>query len=285
MSSSSKLLITVGLGLSLGLIGVGCSTNKTALTGGTQPSSVPTTTAALAAATTLPPSTTTGIATTTPTPTTVAITSTTVVTTTTVRTTPTLLTVPATSAPPPASTVPAATTVPLPPATDAPATTAASAGCNACAPNYAFPWPYFAVPQLGSEPVRGTGCGSKGQIGEVIPDGVWDGHISISGATLKIDLQCVYYGASAQPFIDQCAAESGGECFDADPAFFIINNNTRLRTVPLSSSFRRRYATTSCTDPGPGSHQSPGVGQADFDSWIVIEGGQATFALTSCVYG
>ncbi len=42
-------------------------------------------------------------------------------------------------------------------------------------------WPYgpfWNVPQLGSEPVRGSGCGSQGQIGDVIPDGLWAGYVT-----------------------------------------------------------------------------------------------------------
>jgi hypothetical protein len=167
-----------------------------------------------------------------------------------------------------------------PPATDPPSS------CNSCDSNYRFPYAnFFSVPQLGSEPVRGSGCGANGTVGNTIPDGVWDGHISVGGSSLQIDLECVYYGDSAAPYIAQCAADNGGDCFDADPDFFIVNNNTRKRSVPLDPSFRRRYATSDgCSDPGPGQG-GPAEGSDSMTSWIVIEGGQATFALTSCVYG
>ena len=48
------------------------------------------------------------------------------------------------------------------------------------------------VPQLGSEPVRGTGCGANGEIGETIPDGIWAGFVTVDGASVGVDLLCVY---------------------------------------------------------------------------------------------
>lgn len=154
-----------------------------------------------------------------------------------------------------------------------------------CRPDYVFPYPnFFEVPQLGTEAVRGTGCGATGGIGEVIPDGIWDGHISVVAGAVKIDLQCVYYGASAAPFIAQCEqTNSVDDCLEYGDQFWIVNNSTRLRAVPLDPSFRRRYASPNgCGDPGPGNGAA---GSDTMDSWLMIEHGVATFALTSCVYG
>jgi len=197
----------------------------------------------------------------------------------------TLETVPETTT----SVAPEPTTTSAPVITDPP-TTEAGNGCVSCAPNFVFPYPsFFDVPQLGSEPVRGTGCGSDGTLGEVIPDGIWDAHsITISASTLNIDVQCVYYGKSGAQLYDNCLAEEGPDgCEDTDPDFWFVNASNRIRGIPLSPSFRRRYGTPTndgCTDPGPGNDRSV-QGQDDFDSWVIIEQGMATFALTSCVYG
>jgi hypothetical protein len=55
------------------------------------------------------------------------------------------------------------------------------------------PWDFYAVPQLGHEAVRGTGCGGDGSIGDVIPDGYWRGYLaSDDGTSIQFDLACVY---------------------------------------------------------------------------------------------
>ena len=184
------------------------------------------------------------------------------------------------------SAAPEPTTTP-PPITE-PATTApAGDGCVSCSADFVFPYVFFEVPQLGTEPVRGTGCGADGRLGEVIPDGIWDARsLKISATTIGIDVQCVYYGDSGAQLLANCLAEEGPDgCEDTDPDFWFVNASNRIRTMPLAPEFRRRYATSDgCADPGPGNAR--GVeGQDDFDSWVIIEQGEATFALTSCVYG
>ena len=128
-------------------------------------------------------------------------------------TTPT--TVPATALPMttlPGDTVPGdtvpATTVPgdtVPPTTagstasTAPTTSTASPPTG---PRWAF-GDFRSVPQLGAEPVRGSGCGADGTIGDVIPDGWWLGIVTSDSATrVQFDLVCVYFGdaADAQAF-------------------------------------------------------------------------------------
>jgi len=175
------------------------------------------------------------------------------------------------------------TTLPPPPQTTAPAP-----GCVACQPTYVFPYEsHFTVPQLGTEPVRGTGCGADGSLGPTMPDGIWDGFIKISSTSLTIDVQCIYYGASAAPYVAACEAEhDADECLEFGDDFWMVNNNPRTRTVPLDPGFRRRFEIVGCTDPGPGKGTQPqSEEQPKLDSWLIIENGKATFALTSCIYG
>lgn len=183
------------------------------------------------------------------------------------------------------SAAPESTTT-TPPITEPATTVPAGDGCVSCAANFVFPYAFFDVPQLGTEPVRGTGCGADGTLGEVIPDGIWDARsIKISASTIGIDVQCVYYGNSGAQLLANCLAEEGPDgCEGTDPDFWFVNASSRIRTMPLAAEFRRRYATIDCVDPGPGNTR--GVeGQDEFDSWVIIEQGEATFALTSCVYG
>ena len=66
-------------------------------------------------------------------------------------------------------------------------------------------WPYgpfWNVPQLGSEPVRGTGCGSQGQIGDVIPDGLWAGYVTNEG-TRRSASTCCASSPAPRPARDQ----------------------------------------------------------------------------------
>ena len=210
------------------------------------------------------------------------------------RSPPIMTTVPDSAAETSVETSTTASTTPEPPATSEPAASSpatsvpAGDGCVSCAADFVFPYAtFFEVPQLGTEPVRGTGCGADGQLGETIPDGIWDARrITISASTLSIDVQCVYYGDSGAQLLADCLAEEGPDgCEDTDPDFWFVNASSRIRTMPLAPSFRRRYATNDgCTDPGPGNARGE-QGQDDFDSWVIIEQGMATFALTSCVYG
>lgn len=270
----------------------GCSTGSTSLSGATTPTELTTTTTELLATvptTAAPP---TALTATTLTATTVAVATTPVATTVPpVDTTSAATTVPDTTQPP-ATAPPTATPQTTPPQTTLPATTLPSptstpSGCVACRPEYVFPYAnHFAVPQLGSEPVRGTGCGADGNLSLTMPDGIWNGFVKVSSNTLTIDVQCIYYGASAEPFIDACEAERpDDECAEFHD-FWKVNNNPRTRTVELDPNFRRRYESSSCTDPGPGKGTTPpAAGESGLDSWLIIENGKAVFALTSCVYG
>jgi hypothetical protein len=276
-----------------------CSTGSTSLSGATTTLATDVTTTT---ATTEPPATTSSP---TLSPTTVALTTTLVPTspTTSVATTsapttivestvaapdttpsPTVAPETTTAPPQPTTTAPPQTT---PPATTLPPPTGAPSGCIACRPEYVFAYPnHFEVPQLGSEPVRGSGCGADGNLSLTMPDGIWNGFVKVSSNTLTIDVQCIYYGASAKPFIDACEADHpDDECAEFHD-FWKVNNNPRTRSVPLDPGFRRRYESSNCTDPGPGKGTSaPAAGESGLDSWLIIENGRAVFALTSCVYG
>lgn len=92
-------------------------------------------------------------------------------------------------------------------------------------------WPYATfhdVPRMGDEPVRGSGCGGDGSIGELIPDGLWSGYL-FPGAdgTVEIDLACVYTGETAR----QVVADGATVVDDRDPDFVVINNNPRRRVL------------------------------------------------------
>jgi len=157
-----------------------------------------------------------------------------------------------------------------------------------------FRWPYadfFSVPQLGVEEVRGSGCGGAGEIGEQLPDGIWNGFATnLSASTIDFDLACVYYGESARPFIDEFLETTPiDEAPYLDEDYWVVNNTVRNRTVRLASSFVYRDAEwidgPACIDPGPMSDSSADTPGGFIDSWIMIENGEAVFLLRSCLYG
>lgn len=270
-----------------GLVLVGCSTGSKSLSSDSTLSPLTSTTLAETTTTASFDSTSTTVTAATST----IPTSTLAVATTVAATSPPETTIPAQTTAPvdttaatasPETAVPE-TTLPPPPQTTIPA-----AGCVGCQPNYVFPYDsHISVPQLGTEPVRGTGCGADGSLGPTMPDGIWDGFIKISATSLTIDVQCVYYAASAAPYVAACEAEhDADECLEFGDDFWMVNNNPRTRTVPLDPGFRRRFEIVGCTDPGPGKGTQPqSEEQAQLDSWLIIENGKATFALTSCIYG
>lgn len=178
-----------------------------------------------------------------------------------------------TSSPPTAST---AAVVPSVESTGVPTTTAAP---------YVFPFPdYFTVPELGIEPVRGSGCGSgpEYQFTEV-RDGIWNGfvdRVDTDNGDLYIDIACVYHGESADPEI----AEGSGT---GDRDFYQVNNRERLRSVPLGPNFAVRDAVwqgQNCADPGPSNESTSGRYLTEH-SWLTVEGGAAVLALVVCAVG
>ena len=162
-----------------------------------------------------------------------------------------------------------------------------------CGVNFVWPYPdYFSVPQLGIEAVRGSGCGGDGTLGLIIPDGLWTGYaVDVTADYIDFDVACVYYGASAIPFIeDYLATTPEDERLDYNPDYWLINNNSRTRRVPLSEHFLHRSAEwaegVGCVDPGPSADLLAGERPSSvIDSWLNIHNGEAQWLLTSCLYG
>jgi hypothetical protein len=162
-----------------------------------------------------------------------------------------------------------------PPATSAaPPAACATAGCSG--PQIVAYPSLSEVPQLGQDPVRGSGCGLGDQFGNSMPDGLFFGSFSPDGGDVSFDVICVYYGASA---IDKGADENAS-------AFFAVNTGTRERQVPLAADFVYRVGTWTpdgqCVDAGP-------IGNADWAEaddgtvgWLTIAGGDATGAVAMC---
>jgi hypothetical protein len=199
-----------------------------------------------------------------------------------------------TVAPSTTNTAATATTTTTPPATTAaattvPATTPATVKWGG--------WSYYEVPQMGSESVRGTGCGSTGGLGEVIPDGIWnvivgDGSGSSrfwTGSKIQVDVRCVYTGSggqslwnttcSASPEADACASQS--------PTWFVVNANSRLRTMPVARGVQYGVGALGST-PCAGvtlDRSSPDAPWRFMDSWIVISGGAVTTVVAACPAG
>lgn len=158
-------------------------------------------------------------------------------------------------------------------------------------------WPFYAVPRLGSEPVRGSGCGADGGLGDVIPDGIWQGQIgdrssSMSGwsdSQLQIDVYCVHFGAKGQQLLDAaCAVDEGsGGCEDQDPENYIVNASKRIRTMPVLPSVEYGVAglgvaAQPCASPDRHDSGAPWV---YMPSWIVVSGGVVTQVVTACPAG
>lgn len=182
------------------------------------------------------------------------------------------------------------TLITLPGATIAPATTLSGEG--ATTPTSASPvtspsgprWKFGgfrSVPQLGSEPVRGSGCGADGTIGEVIPDGWWLGIVAGDDVNqLKFDLVCGYYGSSAQPLIDECLASAASATCTTyfDSAFWPVNRNTRTRAAPKLKSFEIEEMADLC---GVATETRVGGVSADLD-WLLIANGSAVYMRRGC---
>ena len=89
-------------------------------------------------------------------------------------------------------------------------------------------WPYgpfWRVPQLGAEgQVRGTGCGSAGNIADVIPDGLFAVFVTGHDANnVSLDLLCIFDIPTAS------ALPSAGAVVVSDaPNYVIVNNSSRV---------------------------------------------------------
>ncbi len=142
-------------------------------------------------------------------------------------------------------------------------------------------WPYgpfWNVPQLGSEPVRGSGCGSQGQIGDVIPDGLWAGYVTNETTpAVDIDLLCIFTGAAAEHVVNEGTATIVND----EPDYLIVNNSTRTRSMPAApwiALFDSVVSDGECVGGVVGPHKPDPPRQA----WVRIDGGQVTWILWGC---
>ncbi len=155
-------------------------------------------------------------------------------------------------------------------------------------------WPYYEVPQLGSESVRGTGCGSTGGIPEVIPDGVWNVLVGdgsgrndfFTSTHLTVDMRCIYSGVGGQQLWNAActAAPQSDDCLHQSPDWYVVNANGRLRTMPVSPDLQYGVGALG---PSPCASVTTDRSAADapwrfMDSWIVVAGGQVTAMVTAC---
>jgi hypothetical protein len=146
---------------------------------------------------------------------------------------------------------------------------------------------FGSVPRLGEEPVRGSGCGSQGQIGDVIPDGLWAGYVdaleldAAGAGTIGIDLLCIYFGESARAV----ATEGTANILNNDPDYLIVNNNERVRTLPTSPSLVLRESVAdgdgACLEASPESPVQPEP-KPDTQAWIRVDGGAVAWVLWGC---
>lgn len=198
-----------------------------------------------------------------------------VVTTLPGATTPPATTLPGEGVTTVATTATSATTLPT-----TTTTTSTPPATSPAGPRWTF-GSFRSVPQLGSEPVRGSGCGADGTIGEVIPDGWWLGMVTDSGTTqLQFDLVCGYYGSSAQPLIDECLASAASATCMAyfDRTFWPVNRNTRARAVPKSQSFQIEEMADLC-NVGIETRVGGVTGELD---WLLIENGSGVYLRRGC---
>ncbi len=136
-------------------------------------------------------------------------------------------------------------------------------------------WSYFEVPQLGDEPVRGSGCGANGSLPPQLPDGLWLAEIASWGAsTMDVDIVCVYFGDAGREMLAQaCAADpESDECIQADPEWFWVNTSTKLRTMPVASNVT--YVAGSLGEPITRDPSSPDATWSGYSTWLLIENGE-----------
>ena len=152
-------------------------------------------------------------------------------------------------------------------------------------------WPYadfYSVPQLGEEPVLGSGCGANGDIGETIPDGLWAGALTYVADEDRwdVNLMCVYSDAAA----DAVIATGTANVVAGDRDYLVVDNNPRVRSVPnradsVSTTFADIRTNDTCQFGGSqgmpfDNSQVPGS-----QAWIRIHDGAVTWVLFGCDAG
>jgi hypothetical protein len=138
-----------------------------------------------------------------------------------------------------------------------------------------------AVPQLGTEPVRGSGCGADGSIGDVIPDGWWFGLVrSSDGAQFGFTLACAYYGESARPFLEQCDPDV---CV-WDESIMPVFPADRIWNVPTRPDIVKELTAACAANAAELEEQSLRDGRNIY-SWIHVTAGQADYVRHACPMG
>ncbi len=151
-------------------------------------------------------------------------------------------------------------------------------------------WPYgsfWNVPQLGLEPVRGSGCGASGQLGATIPDGLWAGFVTAfdqASNTLAIDVLCIFEGDTAQAVLTEGTVI---EVITNEPDYLVVNNSRQVRVMPsgLAAIITGDVAADGqCVE---GTHHSPEAVDAiaartGEQAWIRIDGGVVTWIFYGC---
>jgi hypothetical protein len=149
------------------------------------------------------------------------------------------------------------------------------------------PFPYanvVSVPKLGAEPVRGSGCGANGGLGDRLADGTWSVRAArTDGVTLDFDITCVFFGEEA---LDRAAADGAL----ASDVWYEVNGSDRLRSVVLGPRFQLRYGSSGeldamCVDSGRPARFDESTLWREVPSWLVIRGGQAQLLLVTCAFG
>lgn len=140
---------------------------------------------------------------------------------------------------------------------------------------------FWDVPRLGAENVRGSGCGSSGEIGAQIPDGLWAGFITgVGGDVVNIDLLCIYSGDAAL----QAMSAGSAVILNSDPNYLIVNNSTRARAMRMDPSIVLRIGVRNeinqCVD-GTTTTQWSDI-PTDRQVWIRIHGGRVTWVFADC---
>lgn len=214
------------------------------------------------------------------------------------------------------STLPEGTLPPLqsgpfvPPSTVAPSSTLPTDASTTSAVDGALPsssvaatgtswggWPYYEVPQLGTESVRGTGCGSTGGLGETLPDGVWNvlvgdgtgGDQFWASSRLTVDVRCVYSGIGGQQlWTAACTADpTSDSCQRQSADWYVVNANGRLRTMPVSAGVQYGVGALGASPCASVTtdRNSPDAPWRFMDSWITVDGGRVTAVVAACPAG
>lgn len=148
-------------------------------------------------------------------------------------------------------------------------------------------WPYgefWNVPQLGEEPVRGSGCGGSGQIGESIPDGLWAGFVFYDGLGVHVDLLCVFAGEDAV----WAREEPTAHVINDEPDYLIVNNNSYIRSLPRAENIHFRNFQV---DPNgrcveafefDAATHADQFGPSERQAWVRVHNGEAAWVVWGC---